>query len=379
MPDARASRHLQFLQGRNRLLSFGYRHVLKPILFRSDAERVHDRLTGVGRWLGRHAAARTVTRAAFGFTHPSLAQTIAGIRFANPVGLSAGFDKEGLLTQIMPSVGYGFMEVGSVTGTPCPGNPKPRLWRLKKSRSLVVYFGLKSQGSAVVAARLRPQRYGFPVGISIAKANLPATDSIDAGIEDYLKAAEDLAGIGDYLTINISCPNTSGGEPFVSAENLDRLLAAVVPVIQKPIFIKLPADIETARVDAIISVADKHHITGFICTNLTKDRRNPHILDVNVPTHGGISGKVVEEQSNRILRHVRQSVGRRYVLMGVGGVFTAEDAYRKIRLGASLVQLITGMVFLGPSAVSDINLGLVRLLSRDGFRSVGEAVGADIS
>lgn len=336
-------------------------------------------MTAVGHWLGTHAATRAATRIAFDFQHPALEQTVVGIRFSNPVGLSAGFDKEGFLTQIIPSVGYGFMEVGSVTGQPCSGNAKPRLWRLPKSRSLVVFYGLKSQGSAVVAARLRTQRFSFPVGISIAKANLAATDSIEAGIDDYTRAARDLAGIGDYLTINISCPNTSGGEPFVNPQNLERLLAALTPTLkQQPTFIKLPADIESEEVDAIIAVADRFPITGFVCTNLTRDRSNPKILDPVVPPRGGLSGKVVEGQSNRILRHVRQRVGTRYVLIGSGGVFTAEDAYRKIRLGASLVQLITGMIYRGPSIVSEINLGLLRLLKRDGFRSVAEAVGVDV-
>ncbi len=379
MSDVFSPHGPKFLRSRNWLLSFGYRRLLKPLFFRVDPERVHDRLTAVGHWLGAHAATRAATRIAFDLKHPVLEQTLAGIHFSNPVGLSAGFDKEGLLTQIMPAVGYGFMEVGSVTGQPCPGNAKPRLWRLPKSRSLVVYYGLKSQGSAAVAMRLRTLRFGFPVGISIAKANLTVTDSIEAGIEDYVRAARDLAGVGDYLTINISCPNTSGGEPFADPRNLERLLLALAPFVkQKPTFIKLPADIKTEEIDAIIAVADRFPITGFVCTNLTRDRRNPKILDSDVPPRGGLSGKIVEEQSNRILRHVRQRVGQRYILIGSGGVFTAEDAYRKIRLGASLIQMITGMIFRGPSVVSEINLNLVGLLKRDGFRSVTEAVGADV-
>jgi len=364
---------------RNAIWSFGYQQFFKRIAFRLDPEHVHDMMTARGRLLGAHRLTRAVTRSMFGFAHPMLEQTVAGIQFKNPIGLSAGFDKEGLLTKIIPEVGFGFMEVGSVTGIPCPGNPKPRLWRLKKSRSIAVFYGLKNDGSTVIAERLRQAPSRFPIGISIAKANVPTTDSIEAGIADYVMAARALVDLGTYITINISCPNTSGGEPFVEAENLERLLTALDPILTaKPTFIKLPADIELHEIDEIIAVADKHHVTGFICTNLTKSRQNPKIIDQEVPAKGGLSGKVVEERSNNILRYVRQRVGNRYVLIGVGGVFTAADAYKKIRLGASLIQLITGMIYEGPQVISQINLGLVQLLKRDGYTNISQAVGVDV-
>lgn len=364
---------------RNRLLSVGYRFLLKPAFFRVDPEQIHDRFVQLGQWLGSHSFTRRLTAKTFGFHKTVLGQTVAGMSFSNPIGLSAGFDKEGVLTDIMPLVGFGFMEVGSVTGLPCPGNRKPRLWRLPKSRSLVVYYGLKSQGSKVVASRLRDKQFSFPVGVSIAKANLPSTDNIQDGINDYLKAVRDFSRIGHYFAINISCPNTSGGEPFVQPQNLEKLLSVLNPLLStKPSFIKLPADIEPKAVQDIIDVAKHYSITGFICTNLTKQRNNPKILDENVPPQGGLSGKVVEERSNTILKFIRQKNGNRFILIGSGGVFSAEDAYRKIKLGASLVEMITGMVFKGPQVISEINLGLTRLLAKDGFHAVSQAVGADV-
>ena len=363
---------------RDAVLGFGYRRLVKPLAFRLDEETVHDRVSSLGTALGRSGLTRGLTRAMFGYEHPALAVEVAGIRFRNPLGLSAGFDKEGRLLDILPSVGFGFVEIGSITGSPSSGNPKPRLWRLPKSRALVVNYGLNSSGSAVAAQCLRGKRFGVPVAISIAKANHPDFDTIEAGIADYVLAARNMRGLGAVRVVNISCPNTTGGEPFLDASHLDNLLTALDPLpADQPVFIKLPADATNAELDGIIKISVKHQVTGFICTNLSKRRDAPGIVDTNVPQQGGISGKVVEARSNEVLAYVYRQTEGRMPLIGVGGVFTADDAYRKIRLGASLVSLITGMVYRGPSVLSEIKRGLVRLLQRDGFTSVGEAVGVD--
>lgn len=364
--------------GRDTVLSWCYRYLLKPIYFRFDPESVHGRLTQAGRLLGHHALTREMTRIAFGYEHPMLATTLAGIPLRNPVGLSAGFDKEGQLIEVMPAVGFGFMEIGSITGSPSAGNPKPRLWRLPKSNALVVHLGLNSSGSAAVATRLRTVRPCLPVGISIAKANHPEYDSLEAGLAEYRRAAEHLRGLGAFRVINISCPNTTGGEPFAKRECLRRLLTEVMPVVSgQPVFVKLPVDVNVDELNAILDECLTQGVTGFICTNLTKKRDLLTIHDAIVPPRGGISGKVVEPLSNEALAHVYRWTGGRVPLIGVGGIFTAEDAYRKIRLGATAVQLITGMIYRGPMVVSEIKRGLVRLLRADGFRSVAEAVGVD--
>lgn len=357
---------------------FLYRHVLKKALFCRDPERVHDAMTRVGMFLGAHGATRRMTSMAFSFADRRLEQNILGIRFPNPVGLSAGFDKNAVLTDILPSVGFGFVEVGSITGEPCEGNRKPRLWRLPESKALVVYYGLKNDGCEAISDRLRAKRFAVPVGASIAKTNSPATVDPEAAIADYAKAFARFSGIGSYLTVNISCPNAYGGEPFTDPVLLERLLAALDDIpTSKPIFLKLSPDLAPADLDAILAVAGAHMVAGVICSNLTKRRDNGKIRDAAIPPKGGISGKVAEDAANEQLKYVYKKYGDKFVVIGCGGVFGAEDAYRKIRLGASLVQLITGMIYEGPQLIGEINRGLVRLLERDGFAHISEAVGAD--
>jgi dihydroorotate dehydrogenase len=363
---------------RNRITHSIYRYIFKPIFFRIDPEYVHDNITRIGSFLGRYKVGKKVTRAFFGYHNPILEQDISGLHFTNPVGLSAGFDKNGQLLNILPEVGFGFAEIGSVTGNACPGNPKPRLWRLKKSRSLVVYYGLKNDGCDVIAERLKDGQHQIPFGMSVAMTNCAANTDIDAAIADYAKAFRVMEPVADYVTVNISCPNTLGGQPFVLPENLTRLFAVLdrIPT-HKPIFIKLSPDMTMQELDALLDCVRGHRVHGIICTNLTKKRDNARIIDPAVPEKGGMSGKVVEGLSDMALSHMYKREGKKFLLIGSGGIFTAEDAYRKIRLGASLVQMITGMIFEGPQIVSDINHDLARLLKRDGFTHISQAIGID--
>jgi dihydroorotate dehydrogenase len=370
------SRRERWVAVRDAVLGFGYRRVMKPIVFTRDPESVHEVISHFGMLLGRFGWTQALTRSMFDYQHPRLRTTVAGLEFRNPVGLSAGFDKEGRLLNILPHVGFGFIEIGSVTGTPGPGNPKPRLWRLPKSQALVVHYGLNSSGSKSVGQSLRGRQWPVPVGVSIAKANRPEFDTLDAGRADYVRAAENLRGCGTFRVVNISCPNTSGGEPFTDPEALDQLLSALDPLqSDQPVFIKLPADCPDERIDALVDVARRHTVTGFICTNLTK--RRDTVRDRRVPDHGGTSGKIVEARSNEVIARVYRRTKGQMPIIGVGGVFTAEDAYKKIRLGASLVALVTGMIYRGPMVVSEINRGLVRLLERDGLQHLQDAVGLD--
>jgi len=318
----------------------------------------------------------------FDYAHKSLEQEVLGIKFKNPIGLAAGFDKNAQLTAILPYVGFGFMEVGSITGEPCAGNPKPRLWRLPKSKALVVYYGLKNDGAEKISARLKKEKFVFPVGISIAKTNSPDTCQLDSGINDYAKAFESFVDIGDYITVNISCPNAYGGQPFNHPERLEKLLARLDKIpYKKPVFLKIAADLSSDEIDDILDVVHRHRIQGFVCTNLTKDRDNvdvkKKIRDENVPAKGGISGKVVEDLSNQVIKYIYRRTKGAYVIIGVGGIFSAQDAYKKIKAGASLLQLITGMVYQGPQVISEINQGLVKLLKKDGFENISQAIGVD--
>ena len=348
-----------------------------------DPERVHDRVTRIGVFFGSFVLGRKITHLLFNFTDKTLEQTVAGLFFKNPIGLAAGFDKNAQLTQILPEVGFGYEEIGSVTGEKCAGNSGQRLWRLKNSQSLLVYYGLKNDGSEAISKRLAKLKFKFPLGISIAKTNNRNTVDEASGIADYLKAylAFKEKNIGSYFTINISCPNAFGGEPFTDPEKLNRLLKALKEAdsdFNKPVFLKMPAELPFEQVDEILNVARKYKITGFVCTNLAKNRSNPNIKEQFVPDVGGMSGKVVQDLSDNLIEYIYKKCKEEFVLIGCGGIFTAEDAYRKIKKGATLLQMITGMIFEGPQQISEINRGMAELLKKDGYRNISEAVGADL-
>lgn len=365
---------------KSQLIHTIYTRIAKPVFFRMDPERVHDRAVATGERLGRHQLTQQLTRYAFNYQHESLQQEIRGIVFKNPIGLAAGFDKNAQLTQILPAVGFGHMEVGSVTGEPCPGNSGRRLWRLPQSQSLVVYYGLKNDGCEEIAKRLANQQFEIPLGVSIAKTNSPDTVTCEAGIEDYVKAYRVMteAKIGDYVTINISCPNAFGGEPFSDPQKLNLLLKEISQLPKtRPIFIKLAADLTTEVIDQIIDLARTYRIDGFIATNLAKDRSNSAIKETSVPDKGGLSGKVVESLSNNMISYIYSRIDtNEFVIIGCGGVFSAEDAYEKIKRGASLIQMITGMIYEGPQVIGQINRGLAELVRRDGYSHISQAVGS---
>lgn len=372
------------IKTRNKIIGFFYKTIFKPLVFRRDPEDVHDRILKFGKILGSNFLTRFFVKTVFSYSSPILEQNILGINFKNPIGLSAGFDKNAELTQIMPSVGFGFMEVGSITGKPCEGNPRPRLWRMPRSKSLVVWYGLKNDGCEVISKRLANKKFKIPIGISVAKTNSSETVDMARGIADYIKAAKTFrdAEIGDYFTINISCPNAFGGQPFTDPDSLELLLIEFDKLqIKKPIFLKISPDLSRENIDKIIETTARHNIQGFVCTNLTKKRDNPKIaekdLDEIPQDKGGISGKIVEDLSNELISYVYKKTGGRYIIIGCGGIFSAEDAYKKIKSGSALLQMITGMIFEGPQIISEINRGLVELLKKDGCENISEAIGKD--
>lgn len=352
----------------NMVIRILYKNFFKPFFFLLDPEIVHDNITLMGRMLGSNFLTKNLTAFLFSYSNPALEQNILGIRFKNPIGLSAGFDKDALLTDILPAVGFGFAEVGSITGDPCAGNPKPRLWRLKDSKSLIVYYGLKNEGAVKISQRLQNKKFAIPIGTSIAKTNSPDTVPTDKGIADYVKAFRECTDIGAYFTINISCPNAYGGLPFTDAKRLDLLLSETDKMpTKKPIFLKMSPDLNEKELDEILAVVKKHKVSGFICSNLTKNSK--------IAEKGGLSGKLVEELANKQIKLIYEKTRGKYIIIGCGGVFCAEDAYKKIKLGASLIQLITGMIFEGPQVIGEINRGLVKLLKKDGYKNISEAVG----
>ncbi len=333
-----------------KLQAWAYQNILKPIIFKRDPEDVHDAFTLAGRVIGSVAPLRGLARLNYRYDDAILEQNILGIHFANPVGLSAGFDKNAQLPNVMAAVGFGFEEVGSITGEACAGNPRPRLWRLPKSKGLVVYYGLKNDGAEAISSRLKGKTFPLPIGISVAKTNDASTVELQDGINDYAKAFRAFVDIGQFFTINISCPNTCGGEPFTTPERLELLMTELDKIAtSKPIFIKMPVDLLTGELDGLVDVCKRHRVHGIILSNLTKKRDRPEIDQTEIAgiTKGGISGKPTSDASLALIEHLYKTTGNRFVIIGTGGIFTAEDAYAKICRGASLVQLITGMIFQG--------------------------------
>jgi dihydroorotate dehydrogenase subfamily 2 len=359
-----------------------YQNLIRPVLFRLDPELVHDRFTSFGTWLGRSIITRALTRYCFYYAHPALEQELSGLKFENPVGLSAGFDKDANLQQIMPEVGFGFMEIGTVTLKPYEGNPKPRLLRLLKSKALVVNYGLKNIGAIRIAQKLRGYQPGrFNLGLSVGKTNSPKTASTSEAIEDYYKCLKTLVRVkaASFFVINISCPNTFGGEPFTSKAKLVALLSRLDQLkLAKPVFLKLPINLDWKEFEPLLKLAVKYKLAGVIIGNLNKDRGIPEIKDpVPKKIKGGISGMPTQRLSDELIGKTYKRYGQQLIIIGTGGIFSAADAYRKIRQGASLVSLITGMIYQGPQLTGAINRELVELLHQDGFTSIEEAVGAD--
>jgi dihydroorotate dehydrogenase len=367
-----------FFRIRNGIFRFIYKGFLKRIFFLIDPEKIHDFMIIVGSYLGRFFVTRKITSFLFNFSNRCLEQRILGITFKNPIGLAAGFDKNAKLLEILPDVGFGFAEIGSITGEPYEGNKKPRLFRLQKTRSLIVNYGLKNDGCEVIAKKLDGKKFRIPIAFSIAKTNSPKTVDIDAGVSDYIKAYKYMSPLGEFHVINISCPNAFGGEPFTDSEKLKKLILRLENVrVAAPILIKLSPDLSHVQIDSILEIALHNGINGVICSNLTKDRKNPNFTNESFPIPGGISGKLLENKANDLIKYIYKKTAGQVLIIGCGGVSSAEDAYKKIRLGASLIELITGMIYEGPQLISDINLGLVDLLKRDGFSHISEVIGID--
>jgi|SRR3989344_2123257 len=352
-----------------------YKYFIRPVLFQIDAEKVHNFALRIGSFLGRSYVLRKSLAFFYGYNNDRLYVNIKGIRFRNPVGLAAGFDKNGVITNILPSIGFGFEEIGSVTAKKCEGNKKPRLFRLVKDKAIVVNYGLCNDGAEAVFNRLKSKSFEIPIGISIAKTN-DSTIKGSGSIEDYCAAFKVIQSLGNFIVINISCPNSGDGKSFEDPVLLEKLLKKLKP--KKPMFLKLSADITQKKLDKIIGLGKKYQITGFVVANLIHDRIKLKTSKERLSKmKGAVSGPLMKEKSNKLIKYIYKKTKGKFVIIGVGGIFNAEEAYERIRNGANLVQLLTGMIYEGPGLVKKINKGLVKLLKKDGFNNIQEAVGAD--
>jgi dihydroorotate dehydrogenase len=340
-----------------------------PLLARTDPEHAH-RLALLALKSGLLSGGRAADP-------PSLEQTLFGLRFPNPLGLAAGFDKDGEVYRQTLALGFGFVELGSVTPQPQTGNPRPRLFRLTADRAVINRMGFNNQGIAAMAARLRDRDPGRGiVGVNLGK-NKEQTDAA----ADYAAGTRLLGPLADYLVINVSSPNTPGLRALQSRAALAGLIEAVLKeraalMRRPPLLLKIAPDLIDADRQDIAEVALASGLDGLIVSNTTITR--PAGLDPRFAAEaGGLSGRPLFAMSTEVLRDIYRRTGGKLPIIGVGGIASAADAYAKIRAGASLVQLYSALVFEGPGLVRRIKTGLAALLARDGFRSIGEAVGAD--
>lgn len=347
------------------IFHFLYSRVAKPLFFLIDAEKVHNSMTQTGKLLGRNLVTQKMTEVAFSFKHPSLHTMFDGISFPNRVGLPAGFDYNGDLTQILPSVGFGWHTIGTVTLEPYGGNPKPRLGRFPDSKALLVNKGLKSLGTKKVIQELSQLSFQVPTAISIASTN-KLFESEKAQLLDIVtsfRLFEQSSVKHQLYELNISCPNTFGGEPYTTCPRLESLMDAIDKIkLSKPLYVKMPIDQSEAETKELLSVLNKHNVQGVIFGNLTKDRNNPLVTEADrlewQKRKGNLSGKPTWERSNNLISLTKKHYKNRFTIVGTGGIFTAEDAQHKLDLGADLLQLITGMIYQGPQTIGAINLGL---------------------
>ena len=347
-----------------------YRGIVKPVCFSFDPEDVHKTFIQTGKLLGSNPVTRKCTAAALSYKNRMLEQELMGVSFRNPVGLAAGFDKNADAAAIMGSVGFGFTEVGSITAKPCSGNKGVRLHRIPEMRSILVNMGLNNRGAVAIHSEMRGRDLGIPVVVSVAKTNCNETADPEVGLKDYFFTIKTFKDTADIFELNISCPNAFGGQDFADPDLFERLVRGVRKTgIKQPVLVKLSPDLSMRNVERLVEISARQGISGFVCSNLSKKHKMGR---------GGLSGKAVEKKANALLAQVYKrnlEYGKRFVLVGTGGIFSADDAYRKIRTGANLVELITGMIYQGPQLVGEINQGLVELLERDGFGSIGEATG----
>jgi dihydroorotate dehydrogenase len=361
-----------------------YRSMLRPLLFRLPPERAHElalrslSLVLSPGWM-RRITARRFERAPFGELRRF------GLSFKNPVGLAAGFDKNGEAAEGLAALGFGFIEVGTVTREAQPGNPRPRLFRLPMDRALVNRAGFNNQGARRVAEYLSRHRPQCVLGINIGKSRAVA---VEDAIADYLASFEEIHGLADYIVVNVSSPNTPNLRELQRADALSALLKAlqrknaelsVGPKArdQVPLLVKIAPDLNLRDLESIVEVAHGAGLKGIIATNTTTSRaglRSPTPA-VEACGLGGLSGAPLRAQSTEIIARLYRLARGRLSIIGVGGIFDAADAWEKICAGASLVQLYTGFIYEGIGVARRINEGLAEILNREGFKSLDDAVG----
>jgi len=361
-----------------------YRSLLRPILFRLPPETVHHlALNSLSLLLTPEIINNFI---ASHFRRTSFDELRRfGLTFRNPVGLAAGFDKDGTALRALSALGFGFIEAGTVTYHPQPGNSRPRLFRLPEDRALINRAGFNNEGAAAFARRVKNQRPDCVLGVSIGKSRITP---LEEATEDYLGSFALVYDVADYIAINVSSPNTPQLRALQGANQLESLLNALQQLNRElqqqkkrsapvPLLVKLSPDLQTGELEMIADVISRLNIDGIIATNTTTSRRNlltPE-QEVNACGEGGLSGLPLKQRATNMIATLYRLTNGRTAIVGVGGIFSAADAWEKISAGASLVQLYTGFIYQGPGIAKEINEGLAAILDREGFKSLDDAIG----
>ncbi len=335
-----------------------YKHIILPFLFRLHAEQAHSFVGGLLLFLFRIPGVPALFRRLYTFEHPSLERNVAGLTFRNPVGLAAGFDKNAEMVDVMEALGFGYVEIGTVTPRPQPGNERPRLFRLKKDAGLVNRMGFNNKGAGVAAGRLKYRKSKILVGGNIGKnKNTPNERAAD----DYLECFNDLFDYVDYFVVNVSSPNTPGLRELQEKEPLQQLLGILqernkMKYTHKPIFLKIAPDLTTAQLDDIIAIVKTTGIAGVIATNTTiaRDGLKTPAGFIEAIGPGGLSGKPLEKRATEVISYLCTQSGNAFPVIGVGGIASAEGARTKLNAGAALLQVYSGFIYEGPALVSRI-------------------------
>lgn len=351
--------------------------VALSIMFKLSPERIHGIIAkGMSILQSLPVVQRGIAKLVT-VNDPVLSQEVFGVTFPRPLGLAAGFDKDGHAPDAWSALGFGYAELGTVTASAQPGNPQPRLFRLPADKAILNRMGFNNSGAAVVAENLRRRRTNAVIGINIGKTKVvPAEQAVD----DYRKSASLLGGLADYLVVNVSSPNTPGLRDLQAVESLRPILTAVQEATDTPVLVKIAPDLSDADVDAVADLAMELKLDGIVATNTTIGREGLHtprqiVADMGP---GGISGPPVAERSLEVLQRLRQRCGEDMVLIAVGGISTAQQAWERIAAGASLLQGYTPMIYGGPDWIREIHAGIAAQVRAHGLQSLSQAVGSNL-
>ncbi|MBN3456591.1 quinone-dependent dihydroorotate dehydrogenase [Mycobacterium sp. DSM 3803] len=346
---------------------------LRRVLFLVPAERVHVWVFGLLRLATGPAALRRALAKRLAPSDPVLASTVFGVRFPGPLGLAAGFDKDGRGLDTWGALGFGYAEVGTVTAQAQPGNPEPRLFRLPDDHALLNRMGFNNKGASALAQRLAQHTPDVPIGVNIGKSKVTPPEK---AVDDYAHSARLLGELASFVVVNVSSPNTPGLRDLQAVSSLRPILAAVKAETTKPVLVKIAPDLSDADIDEIADLAVELGLAGIVATNTTISRdglQTPGVADLG---SGGVSGRPVARRSLEVLRRLYRRVGDKLVLISAGGIETADDAWERITAGASLLQGYTGFIYGGGLWAKQIHDGIAQRLHAGGFSSLADAVGS---